>query len=169
MEWLSASATVISRFTGTHGIALVIAGVVIALIMALAKLFENLPAIVESIYKRRAAILESKKGIHAAKAEGKATKIRASTDRKASEMRLKQQARVLDRTKVDSPEDAVKLLMAIHADPDQPEKRRLPDNILGEIYTDGKDSSADKGKGSGTASGSATTASVRGLPKSGST
>lgn len=84
-------------------------------------------------------------------------------------MRLKQQARVLDRTKVDSPEDAVKLLMAIHADPDQPEKRRLPDNILGEIYTDGKGSSADKGKGSGTASGSGTTASVRGLPKSGST
>jgi hypothetical protein len=167
MEWLSTTAAVVSRFAGTHGIALAVVGVTIALIMALPKLFENLPGIVESIYKRRAAVLESRRHIHATKAEGKANQIRAITDQKASEMRLKQQGRVLKRTKVASPDDAVKLLMAIHADPDKPEKRRLPDNVLGEIYSGGNGSAADKGNSPGAAPGKGSTASVRGLPKSG--
>jgi hypothetical protein len=159
MEWLSTSANVIGRFAGTHGIALTITGAMVALIVAL-------PKIAESVFKRRAAILESKNRIHATKAEGKANKIRAITDQKASEMRLKQQAKVLDRTKVETIDDAVKLLMAIHADPDQPEKRRLPDNVLGEIYADGKGKAADTGNGPGAAPGKGSTASVRGLPKS---
>jgi hypothetical protein len=168
MEWLSTPATVISRFAGTHGIALAVAGATVALIMALPKLFEKLPEIVESIYKRRATILEARRKIHATKAEGRANKIRAITDQKASQMRLKQQARVLARAKVENPDDAVKLLMAIHADPDQPEKRRLPDKILGELYSDRNSSTADKGNSPGAASGKGSTANVRGLPKSGS-
>ncbi len=159
MEWLSTSATVIGRFAGTHGIALAITGVVVALIMAL-------PQIAESVYKRRPAILESKDRILATKAEGKVNKIRAISDQKASAMRLKQQARVLDRTKVETIDDAVKLLMAIHADPDQPEKRRLPDNVLGEIYTDAKERVGDTRNGPGTAPGKGSAANVRGLPKS---
>jgi hypothetical protein len=162
MAWLSDAVTVISQFAIRHGtLVAVIAAAVAALTIALRKLFEGLPTIVESIYKRRPAILAKKKEIKATKAAGKVDKIRANTDRKASRTRLKTQARVARRANVNGPDDALKLIRAIQADPDLPEKRRLPDNILGEIHTAGKKN------GAGTPPGNGPSANVRRLRKPG--
>jgi hypothetical protein len=102
-----------------------------------------------------------KKEIKTAKAEGKVNRIRAITDRKASRMRLREQSRLLRKIEVTGTDDAVRLIQAIHTDPDLPEKRRLPDNVLGEIYTEGK------GNRAGTPPGSGSPGNVRRLRKSG--
>ncbi|TVZ06141.1 hypothetical protein EAS64_01445 [Trebonia kvetii] len=168
MDWLQESASVISRFAIMHGpVVAVAAGITIALIVALRKLFENLPPIVESIYKRREDILRSKQQIQAAKAEGKVNRIRAIADRKASKIRLRQQAGVLGRTDVQSVDDAVKLIKAIHTDPDQPENRRLPNNVLGRVYTDSTGNGTTKENGASPTPGSGPTANVRRLRKPG--
>jgi hypothetical protein len=162
MSWLPGSITVISQFAIRHGILVtVIVCAMTALVVGLPKFFENLPRIVESIYKRRTAILEAKKDIRAAKDEGKVNRITAITDRRATLTRLKEQTSVLRKAKVATPDDAVKLIQAINADPNLPEKRRLPNDILGEIYTDGKRD------GAGTPPGSGPPGNIRRLRKTG--
>jgi hypothetical protein len=133
MGWLSESITIISQFAIRHGTVAV--AVAVALSVALWKLFENLPSVTESIYRRRAEILRAKQEGKAAQADGKVNRIRALTDRKAARRRLKDQSRIVRQVKNVDADQAVRLINAIHVDPDLPQGRRLSDEILGEIYT----------------------------------